>query len=72
MSVSVLLRLFEGGQFSWGRIFAFINFGVRLFLRSISKSLPIALKNLCIEIVNALGAMFARGAFKWIANHGGW
>ncbi|VUZ41588.1 unnamed protein product [Hymenolepis diminuta] len=63
--------LFMGGNFSWGRIFAFIHFAVRLFLRSIKNPLIVPI-NLCIEIVYALGAIFAQGAFTWIANHGGW
>ncbi|VUZ41585.1 unnamed protein product [Hymenolepis diminuta] len=67
----IFCGLFDSENFSWGRIITFIFFGVRLFCRSIGNYLT-ALKDLCIEIVNSLKALFARGAFTWIANHGGW
>nr|CDS25624.1 Bcl 2 ous antagonist:killer [Hymenolepis microstoma] len=68
----IFFGLFKDKEFSWGRILAFINFGVKLCLHSIKNILPYKLKDLCVDIVKAIGCQLALGAFRWIANHGGW
>ncbi|VDN99961.1 unnamed protein product, partial [Rodentolepis nana] len=64
--------LFKDKEYSWGKIFAFIHFGVKLFLKSIDNIIPIKLKDTCFEIVKAIGIQLAKGAFEWIAKRGGW
>ncbi|VDN96478.1 unnamed protein product [Rodentolepis nana] len=64
--------LFKDKEYSWGKIFAFIHFGVKLFLKSNGNIIPSMLKDLCVEIVEVIGIQLAQGAFKWIANRGGW
>ncbi|KAM7533962.1 hypothetical protein Aperf_G00000115349 [Anoplocephala perfoliata] len=64
--------LFASGRFTWGRIIAFLNFGIKLFFRSAMNCFVSCLQSLWNSIVDALATIFAERIFGWIAHHGGW